>query len=99
MPVGFMTLSTSQSSALGAFRDDPEACYEHVNGVITDAKATLTDLFFDVGAELAYALVDNLDDYAAVKAVSRSLGAEGFIKMVRRDRAIEAIEIEADFSS
>jgi len=35
-----------------------------------------------------------LDDYLAVKAVARVLGAEGFLKLVDTDQAVEAIERE-----
>jgi hypothetical protein len=33
-----------------------------------------------------------LDDYVAVKAVARVLGADGFLKLVDTDGAVEAIE-------
>jgi hypothetical protein len=99
MPVGIMTLPTSKASELEALHDDPQGFYDYVNGVTTRAGAKLIDLFFDVAAERAYAIVEDLDDYRDVKAVSRILGAEGFIKMVRKELAIEAIEREARYSS
>jgi hypothetical protein len=97
MPVGIMTISTGTAPELQAFHDDPQGFESYVNGVITRAGAALVGLFFDVGAEKAYALVENLDDYRDVKAVSRILGGEGFLKMVRAKQAAEAIQRESGY--
>ena len=97
MPVGFMTISTATAPELQALHDDPQGFEDYVNGVITRARADLVGLFFDVGDEKAYALVENLDDYRDVKAVSRILGGAGFLKMVRAAQAAEAIQRESGF--
>jgi hypothetical protein len=96
MPVGSMKLATGPQSPLARFRDDPEGLKNYVSSVVTAAEdgAELIDLYFDIGAERAYAVVKDLDDYVAVKAVSRILGAEGFKKMVPVDKASEALELE-----
>jgi hypothetical protein len=96
MPVGLMKLPTGPESTLARFHDDPEGLKDYVASVVTaaDDEAELKDLYFDIGAERAYALVKDLDEYAAVKAVSRILGAEGFKKMVPVDKASEAVELE-----
>ena len=96
MPVVLMKLPTGSQSTLARFRDDPEGLKDYVASVVTaaGAEAELTDLYFDIGAERAYALVKDLDDYTAVKAVSRILGAEGFKKMIPVDKASEALELE-----
>jgi hypothetical protein len=96
MPVGLMKLPTGPESTLARFRDDPEGLKDYVASVVTAAEdeAELKDLYFDIGAERAYALVKDLDDYVAVKAVSRILGAEGYKKMVPVDKASEALELE-----
>jgi hypothetical protein len=91
-----MKLPTGPQATLARFRDDPEGLRDYVARVITaaDDEAELKDLYFDIGKEQAYALVKDLDDYTAVKAVSRILGAEGFKKMVPVDKASEAVELE-----
>jgi hypothetical protein len=91
MPVGLLTLRTATPPELVALHDRPDLYYEYVNDVVTRAGATLVDLYFDAGAELAYAIVESLDDYLDVKAVSRILGAEGFTKMIRKDQVTDAI--------
>jgi hypothetical protein len=90
MPVGFMTLRTATPPELEELRDDPEGYRQYVSDVVERANAHLVELYFDIGAELAYAIVEDLDDYKDVKAVSRILGAEGFIKMVKAPDAAEA---------
>jgi hypothetical protein len=95
MPVGFLTMSTATAPELLALHDDPEGLADYVERVIARVEgATLLGVFFAIGAEKAYALVEGLDDYSDVKAVSRILGAEGFLKMVRAPQAAEAIERE-----
>ena len=96
MPVGIHKLPTGPQSTLAEFRDDPEGLRDYVAQVITAAndEAELLDLYFDIGKEQAYAVVKNLDDFVAVKAVSRILGAEGFTKTVPVDKASEAVELE-----
>ena len=96
MPVGLMKLPTGSQSTLARFRDDPEGLKNYVASVVkaADDEAELKDLYFDIGAERAYALVKDLDNYVAVKAVSRILGAEGFKKMIPVDKASEALELE-----
>lgn len=97
MPVGFLTMSTATSPELEAFHDDPQGFADYVEGVVTRAGARLLSVYFDVGKERAYALVEDLDDYRDVKAVSRILGGEGFLKMVKVEGAIEAIERESGY--
>lgn len=98
MPVGILTISTATPPELLALHDDPQGFSDYVEGVIARVDGVdLLGLFFDVGAEKAYALVEGLDDYRDVKAVSRILGAEGFLKLVRAAQAAEAIERERDY--
>jgi hypothetical protein len=96
MPVGLMKLPTGPQSTLARFRDNPEGLKDYVARVITaaDDQAELKDVYFDIGKEQAYALVKDLDDYTAVKAVSRVLGADGYTKTVPVDKASEAVELE-----
>jgi len=92
MPVGMLKLRTATPPELEGYRDDPKALYDYVKRVVERAGAQLEDLYFDIGKERAYAFVRDLDDYIAVKAVARILGAEGFTKMITVDQAVEAVE-------
>jgi hypothetical protein len=92
MPVGMMKLRTATPPELQGYHDDPAGLYDYVKRVVEGAGAQLEDLYFDIGKERAYALVRDLDDYIAVKAVARILGAEGFIKLITVDQAVEAVD-------
>ena len=99
MPVGMMRLSTATPEWLEQFRDDPRGLFNYVKAVVDAVEVgdgfptpELRDLYFEIGRERAYALIKDLDDYVAVKAVARVLGAEGFLKLVDTDGAVEAIE-------
>src|SRR5215475_1725044 len=96
MPVGFMKLPTGPHSTLERFHGDPAGLRAYVEKVVDAAepKAVLKDLYFDIGKERAYAVVQDLDKYEAVKAVARILGAEGYEKAITADQAGEALEIE-----
>ena len=97
MPVGFMTLRTATPPELEKFHDDPEGLRDFVSDVVAAAGAELVELYFDIGEERAYALVQCLDDYRDVKAVSRILGAEGFLKMIKAKDATDAIARESRY--
>jgi hypothetical protein len=90
-----MRLSTATPEWLEQFRNDPEGLEAFVKSVLAkvevDPKPTLKDLYFEIGRERAYAVIENLDNYVAVKAVARVLGAEGFLKVVTTAQATEAI--------
>ena len=97
MPVGMMRLRTATPERLERFRDDPRGLFDYVKGVVDAVEVPegfprpeLKDLYFEIGQERAYALIKDLDDYVAVKAVARVLGAEGFLKLVDTDGAVEA---------
>jgi hypothetical protein len=98
MPVGMMRLSTATPEWLEQFRDDPRGLFEYVRKVVDAVEVgdgyprpELKDLYFELGRERAYALIKDLDDYVAVKAVARVLGADGFLKLVDIDGAVDAI--------
>ena len=96
MPVGLMKLRTATPETLERFRDDPKGFRDFVNAVVVAAGAELKDLYFDIGRERAYAVIKDLDDYVAVKAVARVLGAEGFIKVIETDDAVDAVAREKE---
>jgi hypothetical protein len=97
MPVGIMKLPTAPPSDLARFHEDPQGLRDFVRDVVERAGAELVELYFGIGEERAYAIVQSLDDYRDVKAVSRILGSEGFLKMVKAEDAIEAISREQKF--
>jgi predicted RNA-binding protein associated with RNAse of E/G family len=92
-----MKLRTATPPELEMYHGDPQGFYDFVSGVIDRAGGELLDLYFDVGEELAYAIVKSLDDYLDVKAVSRILGAEGWTKMITVDQAVEALGREPGY--
>jgi uncharacterized protein with GYD domain len=96
MPVGMMKLRTATPESLERFRDNPDELREFVKAVVEAAGAEFQNLYFDIGKERAYALIKDLDDYVVVKAVARILGAEGFIKMIETDDAVEAVARERE---
>ena len=98
MPVGMMRLSTATPEWLEQFRDNPQGLEDFVRSVLDAVEVeegrsqpALIALYFEIGRERAYALIQDLDDYVAVKAVARVLGAEGFLKLVTTAQAAEAI--------
>ena len=94
MPVGLLRLRTATPPELERFHDDPQGLRAFVSGVVQRAGAELIELYFDVGREHAYAIVESLDDYVTFKAVSRILGTEDYVKVLPVDKAVEAIELE-----
>lgn len=100
MPVGMMRLSTATPEWLTQFHDDPDGLEGHINDVLDQVEAQgyprpeLLGLFFEIGRERAYALIKDLDDYVAVKAVARALGADGFLKLVTTAQAVDAVALE-----
>lgn len=98
MPVGIMTITTATPPVPQNLHDDPTGFHDYVADVIGRVDGvSLLDLFFDIGAEKAYVVVEHLDDYRDVKAVSRILGAESFVKMVRPADAATAVERESGY--
>src|SRR5262249_21392914 len=102
MPVGMMRLTTATPESLVGLHDQPDQVYQFIVKVLkayadevpeaTEPK--LQHLYFDIGRERAYAVITDLDDYVAVKAVARLLGAEGFLKLVEVDGAEAAVKLE-----
>jgi hypothetical protein len=91
-----MKIPTGPHAKLARFRDDPKGLRDYVARVVKTANqdAELVDLYFDVGEDEAYAVIKDLDSDVDVKAVSRILGADGYMKTVPVDRASEAVERE-----
>jgi hypothetical protein len=96
MPIIWMGFSTASPPEVHDRRDDPVALRAYVAAVVERAGAKLDDLYFEVGADRACALIDGLDDYVAAKAVARTLGADRLTKLVRAEQAAEAVTLAND---
>jgi hypothetical protein len=97
MPVGWIGFSTATPPELHELRTDPPAMREYVQALVERAGAQFIDLFFEVSAERAYALVRELDDYISAKAVMRILGADEYTKLLDANQAAESLGREQDF--
>jgi hypothetical protein len=96
MPVGWMRFPTGTAPEVEQFRDDPQGLEAFVRNVVEveGEPQRLEALYFDVGREVAYALVFGLDDFIAIRAARRILGAEAFTKLLRVEDAVRAVERE-----
>jgi hypothetical protein len=97
MPIIWMGFPTSSAEPVHELREDPVALKAWVAGVVGRAGATLEDLYIEVGAERACALIIDLDDYVDAKAVARILGADEIKKLVNVQQAADAISREPSF--
>jgi hypothetical protein len=96
MPIGMYRLSTATPPHQG----NPRGFYELVAAIVDKVEgATLIDIYFDIGRDEAVVIIEGLDDYVDVKAVSTALGAQGFEKFVRIELAEQAIARHGEISS
>lgn len=89
MPYTWLGFSTATTPFVGGkrplqLRDDVAALVEHSGG-------TLVELYFDVGTEVAYALVKDLGGSVDTKRVSRELGGVKYTKMLDAEQAEDAL--------
>ena len=98
-----MEFSTATPPALHSLRDNPAGLKEYVKEVVEAAHdpspptgrfPQLEELYFEVGAERACALVRDLDDYIWAKAVTRILGVDKVTKLLDVDQMTDAIAKE-----
>jgi hypothetical protein len=94
MPWGWFVFSTASSRDIEPIKNDPGAVRELVERVVTNAGATLQDVYFEVGSDRAHAIVQGLDDYYKSKAVGRILGASSYTKLLTAEQAGAALELE-----
>jgi hypothetical protein len=97
MPWGWIMFSTASSPDIEPIKNDPVAVRSFVEKVVTNAGARLGDVYFEVGADRAHAIVEGLDDYYSSRAVGRILGATSYTKLLTADQAARAIELEEGF--
>jgi hypothetical protein len=104
MPIIWIGFSTNSPQDVHELRNQPVKLKEYVawvvdNSVPPDApvRPSLEDLYIEVGADRACALVNDLDDYVAVKVVTRKLGADEVRKLLPADKAADAIQRLIDF--
>jgi hypothetical protein len=96
VPQVWLAIPTGTPPELERFRDEPERLEAFVKQVVEDEEvgAHFVSLHFDVGRPVAYALVENLDNYITLKAVCRILGAEYIKKLITPQQAAEMVELE-----
>jgi hypothetical protein len=93
MPIGWIGFSVATSQNItGKTPAELRAFVEEVVGNI-EPDASFVELYFDVVAERAYALVIDLDDYKKLKAVMRILGADEYTKLLNPDQVTEAYDM------
>lgn len=100
LPQSWLRLSNGTPPQLEPYIDDPAGLKEFVESVLSsvrqvreeEAQTELIDLYFEVGRPVAYALVRGLDDPITMKAVCRTLGAEGFTKLLTVEQATLAVD-------
>jgi hypothetical protein len=94
MPIIWIGFSTASSPEVHRRRGKPKELKKFVSQVVknADPKADLLDLYFEAGADRACALIKNLDDYVAVKAVQGVLGGEYATKFLTAEQADSAIK-------
>lgn len=99
MPIIWINIPTGSSPGVHERRSKPKELKQYVRDVVENSypararnKPKLHELYFQADAEYACALVEGLDDYVALKAVTRVLGAEYATKLLTPDGAERAIK-------
>jgi hypothetical protein len=96
MPFVWINFPTGSSEAVAGCEGDPEAIDGLVRRIVeeaTDGKASLVDeVYFEVGADRACALIKGLDDYIEAKAVCSFLGSYSAKKLLNPQQAKAAKE-------
>jgi hypothetical protein len=80
MPYTWLSFSTMTAPAI----KDKTPCEitEYVRELAGRSGGTLLNVYFDVGKEVAYALIKDLGDSVDTKRASRDLGGVGFTKLI-----------------
>jgi hypothetical protein len=102
MPIIWVGFSVDSSPEVHKRRGKPKELKAFVSDIVAkadpkapvDRKPELLDLYFEVGAGRACALVKDLDDYVASEAVQRVLGADYATKFLTAEGADEAIKLQ-----
>ncbi len=94
MPIIWINFSTASSRAVHDLRDKPEELRKYVSRLVTEAEKTakLEELFFEVSAHRACALVSGLDNFGAMDAVTDALEADYATKFLTTAHKEEAIK-------
>jgi hypothetical protein len=99
MPIFWMGFSLQTSPAVDPLKHKPKELREMVREVVeksdphADRKPELLDLYFQVDKQYACALIKDLDDYVALKAVMDVLGADYATKFLTAEGAEDANEL------
>jgi hypothetical protein len=68
---------------------------DEVDELVKQSGGTLLELYFDVGTEVAYALIKDLGGSVDTKRVSRELGGVKYTKLLDAEQAQGAIQSAA----
>jgi hypothetical protein len=90
MPYTWLSFSTMTAPAI----KDKSPCEitDYVRELAGRSGGTLLDVYFDVGKEVAYALIQDLGDSVVTKRASRELGGVNFTKLINCHQFEEALE-------
>ncbi len=97
MPIIWIGFSVASSPDVDKWKADPTVLKRYVQGVAEAADANLIELYYEVGQEQAYALIESLDDFINMRSVARILGADEARKLVTADQAKEGFDREGGF--
>lgn len=99
MPIIWIGFSTNSSDDVHLRRNQPGNLEAYVKWVVENSvpddapvRPSLDDFYIEVGGDRACAVVSDLDDYVALKVVTRKLGADEIRKFLPVDKAEEAID-------
>jgi hypothetical protein len=92
MPIIWIEFSVDSAPEVHKRRGKPKELKAFVSHIVTRAQpgAKLLDLYFEVNEPRACALIQDLDDYRAAKAVQDILGAEYATKFLTAEQVAES---------
>jgi hypothetical protein len=93
LPHKWIRVPNGTPPQLERFVNDPVGLKNYVQEVLSsvqryqeEKEIRLIEVYFEVGRPVAHVLVKDLDDPFTVKAVCRTLGAEGFTELLTADQ-------------
>ena len=82
MPFTWSAFSTASVPEITELRDDPLRLKDSVRQIVEAEGATLVELYFDIGREVAYALIKDFPNSPAAKRATRNLGSSELTKLL-----------------
>jgi hypothetical protein len=105
LPQKWFRVPNGTPPQLEQFVDNPAGLKQYVQDVLSSVQQyqekpiELIEVYFEVGRPVAHVLVKDLDDPITVKAVCRTLGAEGFTELLTADQFEIAMRREPSSNS